>query len=168
MRFALLTTASVLTLTIASSASASEIMYTTEGALNRFNATQSGVSNQIGEETLGNGNYIYPWDYNAAQQIGVNNTANVTQNGASNLANFKQGRDNVHVYDEGFAYSFGSVTEAVFNTLNLSQMGEDNVGFINQPDSAALNRWLHHKRWRGWHRWLSTPNEPTECQQTKR
>lgn len=135
MRFALLTTASVLSLSIANSTLASEIMYTTEGAVNRFNATQSGVSNQIGEETPGNGNYIYPWDYNAAQQIGVNNTANVTQNGASNLANFKQGRDNVHVYDDGFAYSFGSVTEAVFNTLNLSQMGEDNVGFINQLGS---------------------------------
>ena len=138
MRSSMLATASIATIVAATSVSASEIIYTTEGAVNRFNATQSGVGNQIGEETEGNGNYIYPWDYNAAQQIGVNNTANVTQNGASNLANFKQGRDNVHVYDDGFAYSFGSVTEAVFNTLNLDQMGQDNVGYINQLGSLNL------------------------------
>jgi hypothetical protein len=127
MRTSLLATASLAAISLAQQSLAAEIIYSTTGAVNTFNATQSGVGNQIGESTTDGGGYIYPWDYNAAQQIGVNNTANVSQNGANNLANFKQGQDNVHVFDEGFEYNFGSITEAYFNTLSLDQMGEDNV-----------------------------------------
>ena len=132
MRYSLLVTASFLPLIVSQQAFASEVIYATQGSLNRFNATQSGVDNQIGETVADSGAYIYPWDYNAAQQIGVNNTANVSQNGAGNLANFKQGQDNVYTYDNGFAYSFGSVSEAMFNTLNLDQMGEENTGIVFQ------------------------------------
>ena len=132
MRPSYLFAASAAVLSIGSQAFASEIVYSTQGAVNRFNATQSGVDNRIGAETEGNGGYIYPWDYDAAQQVGVNNTANVTQNGVANQANFKQGRDNVHAFDAGILYDFGSVSEALFNTLNLSQSGQENTALINQ------------------------------------
>lgn len=132
MRTSLLATASLVAISLAQQSLAADVVYSTTGAVNTFNATQSGVGNQIGETTADGGGYVYPWDFNAAQQIGVNNTANVSQNGANNLANFKQGQDNVHVFDEGFAYNFGSITEAYFNTLSLDQMGEDNTGIIYQ------------------------------------
>ena len=138
MRRSILATASFLSLIVAQYASASEVIYSTEGAVNRFNATQSGIDNQIGEASVDSGAYIYPWDYNAAQQIGVNNTANVSQNGAGNFANFKQGQDNVHTYDDGFAYNFGSISEAAFNTLNLDQMGEENTGIAFQMGNLNL------------------------------
>lgn len=117
---------------LSGAAFASEVIYSSQGELNRFNATQSGLDNLIGAETTGNPGYIYPWDYNAAQQVGANNSADVSQSGVSNQANFKQGRDNVHSYDSGYVYSFGSVTEASFNSLSLSQTGNENIGQIDQ------------------------------------
>ena len=143
MRLPLLASASFVALIAAQSTSAAQIIYSSQGAVNTFNATQSGVGNQIGEEIEDSGSYVYPWDYNAAQQVGLNNSTNISQNGANNLANFKQGQDNVHVFDDGFEYSFGSVTEAVFNALSLNQIGEDNTRVSFQQgnfNSAALTQ----------------------------
>ncbi len=132
MRPYALLAASTAAFSIGSPLAASEIIYSAQGAVNQFNATQSGSENQIGQEAEGTSGYIYPWDYDAAQQVGVNNAANVNQNGVGNLANFKQGRDNVHSFDDGIVYDFGSVSEAVFNSLSISQSGQENTAIINQ------------------------------------